>query len=326
MTKEELVNKLSFLFDNGQVKQTVIYTIASDGNPAMLNINNVLIEQLEDDFIKSIKNNLVDKVYDLQDYSTADRRNNSYYRYDLVERPDDFDIFDKVLGPDIQHFNFNDNWIGGISTLIVVISTGDQRAILYKDISGVEKYYAQGGTFITRSNDRFDKIENDFLRITPKFQMIKVDDDIIFLSMESLERSFDLDQIIKNEANSSKTIIEGLLTDLDKVSELCDKDTAFQKKLIATKSSLVFAKNDDGSRKVSDSDIIDYIKTNKEICGEFEYSDDGTKLKISYYTDAKRLVKILNEDYLKSGLTKVVYDTLAKKKKKEEKKVEPAEA
>lgn len=319
MTKEELVNKLSFLFDNGLVKQTVIYTIASDGNPAMLNINNVLMDQLQKDFIKSIETNIVDKVYDLQDYSIADRRNNSYYRYDLEEKPDDFDIFDKVLGPDIQYFNLNENWIGGISTLIVVISTGEQRVILYKDISGVEKYYAQGGTFIIKSDDRFDKIENDFLRITPKFQMIKVDDNIIFLTMESLERSFDLDRIIKNEANRSKTRIEGLLTDLDKISELCDKDTAFQKKLIATKSSLVFARNEDGSRKVSDSEIIDYIKNNKEICGEFEYNDDSTKIKLSFYTDAKRLVKILNEDFLRSGLTKVIYDTLAKKKKKEEK-------
>lgn len=319
MTRDELRESLGFLFDDTQTKELNIYTKSSDGELNMLNIEPGLKNNLLDDFLSTIKQKLIDREYDLQDYSVADRRNNSYYIYDLEEKPEGFDLFDKVLGPNIDYFNIDDNWIGGISFLLVVISSGDHRAILYKDVSGVEKYFAQGGIFMYKFEDRFERVDKDMLRISTNFNMIKIDKTLVILRMESMEKAFNLDQVIKNEAEKGKKRVEGILSDMTKISELCNKDKSFRKQLIATKGSLVFTlKNVDGSSVVSDLDIVNYIKDNEEICGKFDFNADNTKLKIEHFTQAKRLIKILNEDYLKSGLTKVIYDTLSKRQRTEE--------
>ena len=315
MTKDELVTSLNFLYDGEHEVEINIYTLNNEGNVCLFNINDDLKDDLKADFLNSVRQKMIVKEYDLQDYSSADRRNNSYYFYDLEEKPEGFDFFDKVLEPDIEYYNIDENWIGGISKMLVVLSTGEHWAILYKDVSGVEKYYAQSGFLMFKSDNRFDRVEDDILRISNNFQMIEIDDKIIILKMEAMEMNYDLDQVLKNEAERGKTRIEGLLTDIDKISELCDKDNAFCKQLIATKQSFVFTlKNEDGSRMVSDNDIIKYIRDNEELCGKFSFSEDN-KIKISHFTQAKRFVKILNEDYLKSGLTKIIYDTLSKKKR-----------
>ncbi len=314
MTRDDLISSLNFLFDEEQEVEINIYTLNSEGEACLLNIKDNLKDDLKADFLNSVRQKMITNEYDLQDYSSADRRNNSYYVYDM-EEPKDFEFFDKVLGPDIDYYNIDENWVGGITILLVVLSTGEHRAILYKDVSGVEKYYAQSSFLMVKSENRFDRVEDDMLRISNNFQMIKIDDYIIILKMEAMEMNFDLDQVMKNEAERGKTRVEGLLSDMDKISELCDKDHSFRKQLIATKQSFVFTlKNEDGSRVVSDDDIIEYVKNNEEICGKFSFSEDN-KIKISYFTQAKRFIKILNEDYLKSGLTKIVYDTLSKKKR-----------
>lgn len=315
MTRDELISSLNFLYDGEQEVEINIYTLNNEGEACLLNINDNLKDDLKADFLNSVSQKMMVKEYDLQDYSSADRRNNSYYVYDLEEKPESFDFFDKVLGPDVGYYNIGDNWVGGITILLVVLSTGEHRAILYKDISGVEKYYAQSGFLLFKSADRFDRVENDMLRISNNFQMIKIDDNIIILKMETMEMNFELDQVLKNEAERGKTRVEGLLSDLDIISELCDKDNSFRKQLIATKHSFVYTlKNEENERIVSDNDIIEYIRDNEDLCGKFTFSEDN-KIQIIYYTQAKRFVKILNEDYLKSGLTNIIYDTLSKKKR-----------
>lgn len=314
MTRDELIASLNFLYDGEHEVEINVYTLNNEGDVCLFNINDGLKGDLKADFLNSVRQKMINKEYDLQDYSSADRRNNSYYVYDL-EEPEDFDFFNKVLGPDIDYYNIDDNWIGGITILLVVLSIGEHRAILYKDVSGVEKYYAQSGFLIFKSADRLDRVEDDMLRISNNFQMIKIDNTIIILKMEAMEKNFDLDQVLRNEAERGKTRVEGLLSDMDKISELCDKDNSFRKQLISTKQSFVFTlKKEDESRMISDDDIIEYIRDNEDLCGRFKYSDDN-KIIISYYTQAKRLVKILNEDYLKSDLTKIIYDTLSKKKR-----------
>lgn len=315
MTKDELISAVNFLFEEEKQKQIVFYCIDSSKKVKMLNINSVLLSELLKDFTESIRERIVEEVYDIQEYTAADRRKGSYYRYDLPEEPAEFSFFTEVLGQNIPMFNFDDGWINQIKKLVIVISSGDQRVILYKDISGVEKYLKQGKYFmLMKCEDRFDKIPEDILGVNNKFQMMKVGNDILILNMESIEKNFSLNQVIRNEAERGKERVQSLISDMAIINQMCDDDSSFQKKIIATKHSFVYTlKDGNGNRIIIDAIILDYIRNNPDICGTFSFDDNG-KVVINNKSKAKRFVKVLNEDYLKSGLTNIIYDAFDKKR------------
>lgn len=315
MTKEYIKKGLDFLFDNKTVKQIVIFSYNAHDGIKRLNINKNLLDIMLIYFTDSIRDRMISAEYDIQDYSSADRRNNSYYRYDLDEKPTGFSVFTDVLGPNIPVFSFEHDSIREIKKILIVISTGKESVVLYKDVFEFEKYLAQGSFLISKHKDRFDRVENDILKINTDFQIIKLKDDFIGLSLNCFEKCFKLDQVLKNEAAKGVVSVTSMVLDTCYLAEWANSDPSIRKQLISLKSSPVFTLKDDAEiRCISDRDVIDYIQKNADICGKIDIHDG--KVIIKNKSAAKRFLKVLNDDYFKSGLTKVVYEILSKKKDK----------
>lgn len=312
MTKEDIKKSLGFLFDGSKAKQIVFFSYDPKDGLKRLNINKDLLDTMLVDFTESIRDRMVKAEYVIQDYSGADRRDNSYYRYDLDEKPQGFSVFTDVLGPDIPTFSFARDSIRNIEKVLVVVSTGKDNVVLYKDVYEFEKYLAQGSFMISKHKDRFDRVEDDVLRINTDFQIIKLKDDIIGLNLKCFEKNFKLDQVLKNEAAKGVVSITNMVLDTSHLCEWVNSDSSIRKQLISIKSSPVFTMKDtDGNRRILDKDVVDYIKTNTDICGAFKIT--GDKVIIEHKTTAKRFLKVLNDDLFKSGLTSVVYEAIAKR-------------
>ncbi|MBA4276933.1 Kiwa anti-phage protein KwaB-like domain-containing protein [Flavobacterium sp.] len=60
------------------------------------------------------------------------------------------------------------------------------------------------------------------------------------------------------------------------------------------------------------SQIIDFTKNHPALKGKIKYNTDGSLINLHTKTAKDLFVKLLNDDFLTSELTKLFYDSLAK--------------
>ena len=61
-----------------------------------------------------------------------------------------------------------------------------------------------------------------------------------------------------------------------------------------------------------------FTNTHPALKGSFKYNEDGTKLNLKTKISQNLFLKLLNDDFLQSELTKIFYDSIAKDSVEEE--------
>ena len=123
-----------------------------------------------------------------------------------------------------------------------------------------------------------------------------------------LEKNLGFKQIIKQRAQEAAKLITSLdiLDDNDVLSEMIDDPSSARKLAKIINSSAIFKL---GIKKES---IINFTKHTPELIGKFKYSEDGNKIKLSTNKSKAEFLKLLNDSFLRSELTKQYYDVSAK--------------
>ena len=125
-----------------------------------------------------------------------------------------------------------------------------------------------------------------------------------------LEKFFGFREIIKKEAILALNEIDakGIIEDMEVLRETVN-DLAFARKLTKVRNSSPVLTMD-----ISVEQIIYFTKTTPALAGRFKYSDDDKKIRLDTKKSKEAFVKLLNDDFLKSELTDLYYDSLAKDK------------
>jgi hypothetical protein len=161
---------------------------------------------------------------------------------------------------------------------------------------------------LKRANQRLERFEDQLLRITAKFQVLRVDEEIIITDLSSIEKSFGFHDVITREATASLAVINqmALIQNIESLQELVT-DVSFARKLTkVAKNSPVIKMN------IPNASIIFFSKQHPLIKRKMRYSEDGTQFNLDTRVSKDLLIKILNDDLLTSELTKLYYDSLAK--------------
>ena len=58
--------------------------------------------------------------------------------------------------------------------------------------------------------------------------------------------------------------------------------------------------------------IIEFTKTTPELAGKFKYSDDGNKIRLDTKKSKDAFLKLMNDSFLRSELTKQYYEASTK--------------
>ena len=178
---------------------------------------------------------------------------------------------------------------------------------LYKKLSPVE-IIGRGGHILKRANQRLERFEDQLLRITSKFQVVRVANEIIIIDLNSIEKSFGFHDVITREATLSLNVINqmGLIHNIESLQELVT-DVSFARKLTkVAKNSPVIKQN------IPNASIILFSKNHPLTKRKMRYSEDETQFNLDTRVSKDLLIKILNDDLLTSELTKLYYDSLAK--------------
>lgn len=310
MTKEELKNAVQFTIDDAKPKEIDIYALVGDiyyKLDVLANSQTELIHLFTSGIKKSILDN--DK-YQIIPYSTSDERKNCYYEYDIPEEPAEIQTMRAVVGAqDVEPYRIdNDGCLKDIDALYVVLSYQNEVVVLYKNLSQLDFVDVhQRFLLVKHSDHQLTKLDKDYLRISSSFQMIRTSLGTVILDITPLEKSEGFGQVIANEVRSRINDIDsiGLIEDMEVFKSYID-NLPSRKALLQLKNSQVIKKN------IGADAIINFINSHPNIKKLFTPNGDGTKLAPSSKAETKRIIKLLNDDYVISELTKSEYETLAK--------------
>lgn len=309
MNKIELNNALSFLNAPQGELQIIFYAnINGVEQPHKLDIAENDLPILKQLFIEAIQSFIIEKDdYVVLQLSAADERGKCFYQYDL-EIPQELQKLQNVIGNDnLPIFNFNNSQLSKIDSLLVVLADDDKEITLYKKLSPVE-VIGRGGHIFKKSDQRLEKFDDQLLRITPKFQVIRVEGELIIVNLNAIEKSFGFHDVITREATVSLNAINEmqLISNIESLHELVS-NVSFARKLtkVARNSPVI-------KLQIPNANIIAFAKSHPLTKSKMRFNDDETQFTLDTRVSKDLMIKILNDDLLTSELTKLYYDSLAK--------------
>ena len=292
--------------DGGVVKKANIANGATDGlRKAHLDNIGQLVSMMEEGIDGLTVLNL----------SAADDRKTAIYRYDLDNRPQFFDAFKEIADHQYDDyfteengrlFDFTKDKLSQIDAFVILLGNADNSLMIYRKNYSVNLFKRDRIYLVKESNTRFDTMKDDFIRLDAKIDFLYVNDEVYIYNLDVLERFGDFYQIITKEATISLGDIDtlSLVANLDILSDRLD-DLRFARKLAKiSKDSPVF--------KVPQADIIQFTKKHPFLKDKFKYTADGSQIELNTKLSQDNFIKLLNDDFLRSELTKVNYESPAK--------------
>jgi hypothetical protein len=159
------------------------------------------LAELLEEFKNSIAGSLSDESLSLLELSAADERRNAIYRYDLVDIPEQLRQLNVVLeNDDFSEFNSSHDSLKSLEGMIIMLGSGRDKLAVYKQHYPVSLLSTSFSFVRLRRESRFEKFEGDILRINPKFEFMRVDDQLYVLDLKILEKFFGFRDAISRAA------------------------------------------------------------------------------------------------------------------------------
>lgn len=308
MNKIELNQHLNFVLQPNGELQIILYGCFAEGIVKKMDVKGDDLPAIVQLFVDSIKERILDKDdYSVIPLSTADERSKCFYEYDL-DVPEELEAFETIIGNDqLDVFDFNDDALSDIQALIIVIADNNHVISLYKKLSSVE-VIGRGSYLFWKANQRIERFNDQLLRLSGNFQLIRVENRVIILDLNLIEKSFGFHDVIKREATIGLNAIEkmGIVSNINVLEELID-NVSFARKLtkIARNSPVI-------QNNIPNVNIINFSRIHPAVKGKIRYTADGNQISLDTKVSKNLFIKLLNDDFLTSELTRLYYDSLAK--------------
>lgn len=316
MTPDELKNTVSTILE--QSHYTQLYLVLKVNNELVLRLADVEdekaapeIQRLFDGFLKDTIVSNDDMI--IRELSIADESSNAVYEYDYDSYPEELNLFKQFRieeAVETDHFNFNTDDLSHLFGYIVYIGTMEKGIILFKKhypISLIKRDSFLLGAI--RSSERFEKLPGeDIIRLNNDAQLLRVGNTIFVLDLKVLERNMGFLALTQRAATETVDAIEELdiLDDIEVLRETLEEPSFARKLSKVKKASPIFKLG------ITKEAIVEFTKNTPELAGKFKYSEDGTRIQLSTKQSKIAFLKLLNDAFLRSELTKQYYEASAK--------------
>jgi len=311
MTAEELKENLSYYSSNiDEIGITVYVLLKNDNNylPKKLDITASDLPSLQKVFIKSIEENIINKEeLNVLNLSSSDERINVIYKYD-IEVPEELSAMETILESDNHAlFNIETDDIKNVRAFLIEIGNEENQIVLYKTLATVN-VFSRSSFFLKKSNERFEKINEEFLRISAGFQLMKVNDHLFVLDLKTIERFFGFHDVIVREATAGLEAIENMqiLENPETLRELIEDVKYARRFTKVARSSPVIGSN------ISNDRIINFCKNHPALINKMRFNSEENKLQLDTNVSKDLFIKLLMDDFLTSELTEFHYTSEAK--------------
>lgn len=311
MNEQQLRDELQIFYDNFDEIGVSIYAILknSDNTPVKLDIENMALAGLKSLFIDSIKKTITDREeLTILNLSTSDERLDAIYLYD-VDMPEELSSINTILASDnLPLMNISNTDISDIKALLIEIGNNIGQIVLYKTLAPVNVYGPVNQFFLIKSQTRLKQIEDEFLRITPNFQLMRVKDNLFVLDLKAIEKSFGFHEVIKREASLGIQAIETMLLveNTEVLHELIGDIRYARRFTKVAKASPVI------KRRIPNQKIINFCKIFPKLSGKIRFNESEDKILLDTKVSKDLFIKVLMDDFLTSELTEFHYESVAK--------------
>ena len=250
-------------------------------------------------FVQGVRRYFADEDLATLELSNLDARADTLYFYDLADVPAEFAALGELAaGTEPDVFTFDDHSISDVKALVLKISSDGKSVTFFKQVFPVS-IVKRDQILLTWSTDRFKVLKEDVLKIHPGFDVMLLDDEFYVADLKKFEAEFSFEAIAQK---AMKEVAEQivLMDIVDDVKGYLNNLDIPKRNVMRAKGSAVFV--------MEPQKILDFVAQHPTHGLKVV---DG-KIQLSSKNSIKFLFKLINEDILKSELTQVSYDSLAK--------------
>ena len=313
MNIDEFKEKISSVISSDAVSAEFYFLLDGDGGMTVksVDIDDIDNTELGEMFIDAISENiLLNDELSLVLLSSADDRKDAVYQYDLDDIPIQLTHLKTIIEEDnLSSFDISSDDLSHLEGILILLGNDEKQFAIYKHQYPITLLKRGRGYNLMKpkSGNRFKKLDTDILKINAKFEFIKIDGKYYILDIKTLEKFFGFHDAVKNVAEKGIDNIKetNLVMDCE-VFEARLEDITFSRKLVksARKSPVLGV--------IPNTQIINFTNIHPALKGKFKYSTDGSQLNLKTKTSQNLFLKLLNNDFLQSELTKRYYDSIAK--------------
>lgn len=311
MSLDELKEELRSFYDNYDELGVTVYAILKDPNnagPKKLDIEAEALRGLKEIFIQSLRECISDNPdISVLNLSTSDERVNAIYVYD-IEIPEGLEAMEGVLATDnLPLMDLAQSELTGIKALLIEIGNDVGQIVLYKTMAPIN-IFSRANFFLKKSKHRLEKIEDEFLRVSAGFQLLRINGKLLVIDLDAIEKSFGFHEVIKREAALGIASIQDmkLIENPEVLHELLEDVKYARRFTKIAKSSPVMKSG------VPNSSIIEFCKSFPKLAGRIRFNDAEDKIVLDTKVSKDLFIKLLMDDFLTSELTNFHYESVAK--------------
>ncbi|MFM9903632.1 MAG: anti-phage protein KwaB [Pyrinomonadaceae bacterium] len=312
MTNEELNKKLAFLFDGKEaVSLTMYFVTENDGGEV-----DVKKAKISDDarnaLFDQFKGSLDEKLYSNQelllvDISKVDEKLKATYYYDLDEKVAGLEVLSTVLNnPPDEEFDFTDDNLRDIYAIILCLGNEKEKVAIYKKQAPfkiLRRRSASGRVVrLIPFDTQLIELETDVVEIGSTFDFVQYKDDLFIIRLETLEKHFEFDKVIQNIAAETVRQIGTLnfIADTNALERFLTNKTLARKLMRLRRDAPVF----DLEFEV----VKNFLKGEEKLKDMFKFNADETRIELNSKVAVENFIKLLDDDFVMSQLTKIYYD------------------
>lgn len=315
MTREELLSHLAFLEleETPTVEVYILDQPFDSENGIDLNIykgrmHEDLDQQIIDTFYPKIRSRLVRRQYDLVPYNpalTPDRTVNWFYPSDEV--PFYGIVLKKLAEIDDENPTYYDNTVlsySDIWALWIKIRTQGNEFYFLRKITPQKVLNTGGKLALIFSQTVFRKLDQNVLTIDGNFDVFALNGTLIFENKTNFEKTLLYEEIKRQVANETLDEIQSIdiIENFDDLRGYLEDDKHSINKLNKLREKEYFRQKT----------FADYHRIIRDYAVPVTVDEENGKFNISSKAEAKQLIKVLNDDYLKSELTDLKYSANSK--------------
>lgn len=278
-------------------------------------IDNTALQDYKAKYVDFIMKSYVENIaFDCIPLSQNDGRSNTLFHYDFTDRIDELDAIDEAhtlpANKNIDTYPVKHKGLKDVHAVIVRLKNTKGEAIsFYNLVRSVNLFKHESRFMVTFSNNRVVPVSEDVIRLNTDFIFLRVKDYYLIKEPGKFEKDFAFDRILKAKAKDYVTDLKAMsLVDCCiKFESKLDNDSTFARKFVKVfKGSAVVESN------LTNGELIQFAVNHPVFKEKLKLNATGDKFDLNSLARCDNFLKLLDEEFLMSELTKQNYHAKVK--------------